>query len=144
MSAATDEVPLFVLPEHVRRRAALRLVVCDEPIAQPARSLRPAPSAAPLRLTQRGVAVLAAAVAVLAVALVALAWLSAPSGASSTPPPLVGNTVAVAPGDSLWSIAERVAPNRDPRAEVAQLQRLNHLDGAAGTDLVPGQVLRIH
>lgn len=144
MSAATDEVPLFVLPEHVRRRAALRLVVCDGPPARPAPMLRPAPAAVPLRLTSRGVAVLAAAVAVVAVALVALAWLSAPSSAGSTPPALVGDTVAVAPGDSLWSIAERVAPNRDPRAEVAQLQQLNHLDGAAGTDLVPGQVLRIH
>ncbi len=97
-----------------------------------------------MRLTQRGVVVLAAAVGLLAVALVAFAWLSAPSSAGSTPPALVGNTVAVAPGDSLWSIAERVAPNRDPRAEVAQLQRLNHLDGVAGTALVPGQVLRIH
>jgi LysM repeat protein len=42
-------------------------------------------------------------------------------------------------GDTLWSIASRVAPGRDPRDEVARLQRLNHLDGV---DLAAGQVLR--
>jgi LysM repeat protein len=48
--------------------------------------------------------------------------------------------VTVAPGDTLWSIAERVAPNTDPRAEVAALQKRN---GLTGVDLVPGEVLRI-
>jgi Tfp pilus assembly protein FimV len=145
MSAATDDVPVFVLPEHVSRRAAMRLVVCDDAPAPVAPAARPAPSAQPLRLTRRGVAVLAAAVAVVAAALVGLAWLSAPSSAGSTPAPAVaGDTVAVAPGDSLWSIAGRVAPNRDPREEVALLQRLNDLDGSSGSVLVPGQVLRVH
>ena len=45
----------------------------------------------------------------------------------------------VGAGDSLWSIAARIAPQRDPRAEVADLQRVNHL---ASTDLTPGQILR--
>lgn len=141
MSAATDDVPVFVLPEHVSRRAAMRLVVCDEPVAAP---LRSAPSAVPVRLTRRGVAVLAAAVAVVAAVLVGLAWLSAPSSAGTTRAPAVaGDTMAVAPGDSLWSIAGRVAPDRDPREEVALLLRLNHLTGSAGSALVPGQVLRV-
>ena len=50
-------------------------------------------------------------------------------------------TVTVQPGDTLWSIATRLAPQRDPRAEVADLQQLNHLGGGP---LVPGQVLRTH
>ncbi len=51
------------------------------------------------------------------------------------------DTVTVQSGDTLWSIAGRIAPQRDASAEVADLQRLNHLSGVA---LVPGQVLRTH
>ena len=92
--------------------------------------------AAPLRLTRRGVRVLALAVAALAVALVSLAALSAPSDSAGRPQPA---TVTVRDGDTLWAIASRVAPDRDPRAEVAELQRRNHL---VGVDLTAGQVLR--
>lgn len=92
-----------------------------------------------LRLTRRGVHVVAAAVAVLAVALVALARVSAPSpGASAHHVP---DTITVRSGDTLWSIAGRVAPDRDPGAEIAELQRLNDLSGVA---LEPGEVLRTH
>jgi LysM repeat protein len=42
----------------------------------------------------------------------------------------VTNTVVVHSGDTLWSIAARVAPQRDPRGVVAQLMVLNHLHGA--------------
>jgi nucleoid-associated protein YgaU len=91
-----------------------------------------------LRLTRRGVHVVAAAVAVLAVALVALARVSAPSADRGTSTVLPA-TVTVRAGDTLWSIAGRIAPEGDPTAEIAQLQRLNHLHGVA---LVPGQVLR--
>jgi len=93
--------------------------------------------APPVRLTQRGVIVLASVVAALAVGLVWAAWLSAP-GAAAGPAPRPG-MVTVHDGDTLWSIATRVAPDRDPRAEVADLQRRNHLDGVA---LTAGQVLR--
>src|SRR3954447_25789009 len=101
MSAATDDVPVFVLPEHVSRRAAMRLVVCDDAPEPVGPRLRPASAAVPVRLTHRGLAVLAAAVGVVAAVLVGLAWLSAPSSAGSAPAPAVaGKTVAVAPGDS--------------------------------------------
>ena len=90
-----------------------------------------------LRLTRRGVAVLAVAIAGLAAVLVWLAARSAPSPAPA--PRTVPANVTVRTGDTLWSIADRVAPQRDLRAEVATLQRLNHLSGAT---LVPGQVLR--
>ena len=91
----------------------------------------------PLRLTRRGVLVVGVAVAVFAAALIGTAWLSAPGVATSTAP--ASETVTVESGDSLWSIATRVAPGRDPRAEVADLQRLNRLGGVR---LAPGQLLR--
>jgi LysM repeat protein len=33
----------------------------------------------------------------------------------------------VQPGDTLWTVAERVAPHTDPRLIVAQIQSANHL-----------------
>ena len=44
----------------------------------------------------------------------------------------------VQPGDSLWSVAERVAPDNDTREVVAQIRRLNDL---TGSDLLVGQML---
>jgi LysM repeat protein len=41
-------------------------------------------------------------------------------------------------GDTLWSIAESLAPDTDPRDVVDALQEVNGLSGAS---LVPGQVL---
>jgi LysM repeat protein len=96
--------------------------------------------APPLRLTRRGVYVVGTAVAALAIMLVALARLSALSAGPSVPAH-GPHTVTVRAGDTLWSIAGRLAPQHDPQAEVAQLQRVNHLSGVA---LVPGQVLRTH
>jgi LysM repeat protein len=90
-----------------------------------------------VRLTRRGVRAVAAAVIALAVGLVALARLSAPSGgADARPAPA---TIVVQPGDTLWRLAGRLAPDRDPLAEIDELRRLNHLGGAV---LHPGQVLR--
>lgn len=95
-----------------------------------------------LRLTRRGrrvVAVLAAlpAVCVLAAALVAggSAALASRDGGA---PAGSFQTVTVMAGDSLWSIAERVAPHADPRDVVGAIQRLNALHGgqiAAGEQL---------
>lgn len=33
-------------------------------------------------------------------------------------------------GESLWSVARRIAPSADPRDVVVQLRRINHLDSA--------------
>jgi hypothetical protein len=119
---------------------------CRAPVRSPERPLatvttlyRPSPRtiAAPVRLTRRGVRAVAAVVIALAVGLVALARLSAPSGgADARPAPA---TIVVQPGDTLWRLAGRLAPDRDPLAEIDELRRLNHLGGAV---LHPGQVLR--
>jgi hypothetical protein len=114
--------------------------------ARPIRLNRSLPVAAstPIRLTRRGLALLAVASVVLAVAVVVMAWLSAgssASGASATSGSQAGPAVVtVHRGDSLWAIATTVAPNRDPRVVVVELQKLNHL---ADETVTPGQQLRV-
>lgn len=109
------------------------------PLASVTTLLAPADlrSAPPIRLTCRGVVALGAAVAACCATLLWLAARSAPSARSSTPAP---TSVTVRAGDTLWSIATRVAPQRDPRSEVGALQHANHLSDVA---LVPGQVVRV-
>ena len=51
-----------------------------------------------------------------------------------------GSAIEVRPGDTLWDIAASVADGQDVRAVVDEMQRLNGLDG---TDVVPGQLLRL-
>ena len=92
----------------------------------------------PVRLTRRGYAV----VGVLAVGLVAgLLWFAHVSAAAESPAPTTRPpaVVTVNDGDTLWSIASQIAPQRDPRAVVATLERVNHLTGSI---LLPGQRLR--
>ena len=49
-------------------------------------------------------------------------------------------TYVVRPGDTLWSIAGRVAPDQDPRAVVDAIGAANDLPGGG---LVPGQALQV-
>ena len=79
-----------------------------------------------IRLTRRGRAV----ARVLAIVLVvALFLLVAPGLARGDGPdrPAQRVTYVVEPGDTLWSIARRVAPARDPRPVVDGLIRANDL-----------------
>ncbi len=57
---------------------------------------------------------------------------------AATPQRLVD--VTVGPGDTLWGIAGEVAPDRDPRAVIAEIEELNGLTSAA---LRVGVVLRV-
>jgi LysM repeat protein len=132
MSVAVDYVPIVAIPERARRPR----VEPPAPLATVTQLHVPA-DAAPLRLTRRGVVVVAALVAALAFGILALAARSAPGAPG---PAAHTASVTVRAGDSLWSIATRVAPDRDPRAEIEALQRVNHLDGVT---VVPGQVLRV-
>jgi nucleoid-associated protein YgaU len=82
------------------------------------------------------VAGLAAAIAV-GTALLVAALLDGGSGGLR----LAGDSsVVVQSGDTLWSIAVTVAPERDTRAVVDAIVAANHLPGV---DLVPGQVLQL-
>jgi hypothetical protein len=136
-----DRVPITVAPAFVPPR--LRLVVPDhlEGALRPARRLHEPAGSPSLRLTARGRAAVVVAVALAAIGVVlALVLLpSAPTGpAAGRDAGPASSSVVVQPGDSLWSIATRVAPKADPRATVQRLIDRNHLAGLA---ITPGEVL---
>lgn len=58
--------------------------------------------------------------------------------ADSAPAGPVTAVVVVQPGESLWSIAQSIAPGADPREMVLRLRELNGLGSAV---VVPGQSL---
>jgi nucleoid-associated protein YgaU len=100
---------------------------------------RGARAAAPLRLTRRGLRLVA-------VLVLAAAFGGAVLGREFLAPDdalrLVGDTrVVVEPGDTVWSIAGEVAgQDRDVRPVVDAIERLNDLEGSL---VVPGQVLHL-
>ncbi|MBX3104533.1 MAG: LysM peptidoglycan-binding domain-containing protein [Microbacteriaceae bacterium] len=92
-----------------------------------------------LRITRRGRFVLA----VIAIAIAgSVAALSISNSAIAT----AGLTsddfqyVTVQPGETLWQLAESIAPSADPRDVIADLVRLN---GIEGSTIHPGQELAI-
>ena len=95
---------------------------------EPRLSLRPVARAAkPVRLTRRGRLVVILTLLVVAIVGFSMGRVSTQAAGPAKPLP----TVTVAPGQTLWQIATRVAPHADPRAMVLQLEALNHLHGAA-------------
>lgn len=53
------------------------------------------------------------------------------SGAAAGPVPVSRGTYLVRPGDTLWTIAERLAPGEDPRPLVRAIVQVNDLDAGA-------------
>ncbi|MGH3744704.1 MAG: LysM peptidoglycan-binding domain-containing protein [Mycobacteriales bacterium] len=80
-----------------------------------------------LRLTRRGRVL----VVLLALGLLLVAGFAAGRVSSSHAAPATTATAVVQPGDTLWSIAARVAPERDTRAVVRQIRAANHLSSAS-------------
>lgn len=97
-----------------------------------------------LRLTRRGRLVLVAAVTMLTVLAGLTLGLGSSLAASGGPAPdAARHTVILAPGQTLWSLATRIAPHDDPRLVVADIEALNHLTGApvqAGQRLIVPQI----
>ena len=65
-------------------------------------------------------------------------WGAGPGRHRPRAPAAVGEPVTVRPGETLWQIAERVAPGSDPRETVRRILDLNGLQTAevqAGTAL---------
>jgi hypothetical protein len=92
----------------------------------------------PVRLTRRGRVLL---VVVLAVVLAAAFSVGRSSTATSVrTAPWRPAAVVVAPHETLWEVATRVAPKRDPRVTVAAIVRLNALQGPV---VHPGQRLLV-
>ena len=140
-----------------RRQAVRGGAACAQRIpvvrAVPARPLRvvtgtpaavrpvAAPSARrrPLRLTRRGRIVLVVLPGLLALS-GALGAVAGTADAQAAPVHPVVRTVVVGSGDTLWSIAGRIAPGADRRDVVAALQQEN---GLAGAEVPAGAVLRL-
>jgi hypothetical protein len=90
-----------------------------------------------LRLTRRGRILALLVVTVLLFVAFSVGRVSS-SNAAAPAAPVVEHSVIVTSGETLWSIAQREAPGRDPREVVDLLQRTNHLTGMlrAGQRLV--------
>lgn len=84
----------------------------------------------PVRLTRRGrvllLFVLAAALTVLVTVGQAAITQAGPGGEPVAP---LGVT-RVEAGETLWALAQRIAPDRDPREVVAQIRELNGMDSS--------------
>ncbi|GEK84880.1 LysM peptidoglycan-binding domain-containing protein [Microbacterium aerolatum] len=104
--------------------------------------VRPVRPATRLRLTSRGRRVLVALAALPLAGGIAFAAISGGDAMASGDEVATASfeTVTVLPGDTLWSIAESLAPTADPRAVIGDIERLN----ALGTgSLQVGQQLAI-
>lgn len=95
-----------------------------------------------LRLTRRGQRVLAAVVAVPAAVALSAALLAGGTAIAGRDIPAAASfeTVKAMPGDSLWTIAQQVAPAEDPRDVVGAFLRLNAL---SSVELEAGQELAV-
>ncbi|MDP3952759.1 LysM peptidoglycan-binding domain-containing protein [Microbacterium sp.] len=108
--------------------------------------VRTAPAAATrLRLTTRGRRLLVTLAALPVAAGIGFAALSGGSALASgeTVATADFDTVTVMPGDTLWAIAEDVAPTEDPRTVINEIEKLNALSSGSlqvGQQLaIPGQ-----
>jgi len=102
---------------------------------QPLMPVRPAPGR--VRLTARGKAVVLGLLALLLLVAVS-AGRTGSQAATITETGAALQQTTVQPGDTLWSVAQRIAPDNDPRQVVAQIRRINHLHSSA---LQAGQLL---
>jgi LysM repeat protein len=94
-----------------------------------------------LRITRRGQVVLSVLIAIpLVLGVGAFVLGSGDAVATSTSSSTTFEHVRVQAGDTLWSIAERIAPKSDPRDVVADIIKLNQLGSAS---ITPNQLLAI-
>ncbi len=107
---------------------------------RPAAIVADRPTRSRLRLTARGRAVLLLLLAAPIAVWLLLAQLNGGAAAGTRDAGAPVPVVVVQPGESLWSIAEQVAPNADPRDVIDAIVSFNHLPSA---DVVPGEQLGV-
>ena len=90
-----------------------------------------------LRLTRRGKVVLLGLLALVLLVAVSVGRTGS-QAATVTETGSALQQTTVQPGDTLWSVSQRIAPDNDPREVVAQIKRINHLHGSS---LQAGQLL---
>ena len=78
------------------------------------------------RITRRGRLVLVGLVALLLLAVISVGRAGSQAATYVENGPTLQQTT-VQPGETLWSVAQRIAPDNDPRDVVAQLRRINSL-----------------
>lgn len=118
----------FAVQAPSRREA--RAFASDSPNA-------PRASGSPrLHLTRRGRVVVIGMTLLTLLGVFGLGRASSSSAAGVAPAP----SVVLQPGDTLWTVAHRVAPKHDPREVVEQLREINHLPTSA---VQAGQVLTL-
>jgi hypothetical protein len=111
----------------------------SQPLAV-APATRPASS---IHLTHRGRLVLIIALVLVGFTLVSLGRAATEAIAADPSVPQSGVSTTewvVQPGETLWAIAESVAPDTDPRDTIARIVQLNDLPGSS---VQAGQTLRI-
>lgn len=101
---------------------------------------RRSPHATRLHLTRRGAAALRVGGVALAAGLMLglvnpSLWAGSPGSAASVP---ARATYVVAPGETLWGLAERYAGQQDPRNYIYDVEKLNNLGAAP---IYPGERL---
>ena len=90
------------------------------------------------RLTRRGRVLLVAALAAALLGAFSLGRSASQAAPPSADPAASQQHVTVQQGDSLWTLARRIAPDNDPRDVVAQIRDLNDL---TSSELQTGQQL---
>ena len=139
MSASTAVQASTAIPSADSRRGAVsqpRAVSQSRAASRPGKPPR-------LRLTRRGrIVLIGLPLVLLAAVILSLAGLlnspakAADSASGLTVTPTV--SVTVQPGESLWAIAGKVDPGRDPRDVIADIVQLNDLQAGK---VMPGQQL---
>lgn len=100
-----------------------------------------APVRTQLRITERGRRVLAFLTALPLIAIIIASVISGGAAVANRSANLESfETVTVSSGDSLWSIAEEIAPTSDPRDVI---DAIVHLNALGNSTLTPGQSLAI-
>jgi hypothetical protein len=79
----------------------------------------------PARLTRRGRLAVTLALVVVSTGLLGLVQPQAFALGRGDGP--ATQRITVHPGETLWAIADRVAPDADPRSTIAALESMNHL-----------------
>ena len=84
-----------------------------------------------VRLTRRGRTVLVLALLTLALVAFTLGRIGSSQAATGAPAQVPYPQTTVHAGETLWSVAQRVAPGHDPRQVIAQISELNDLTGGS-------------
>ena len=124
MSTATMDRPMVSMTGRPTRLPA-GLLRCDEPFRP-----HPAPPAGRVRITRRGRLLLTLLAAGLLLVAISVGRTGSQAATATETGPSLSQTT-VQPGETLWTVAQRIAPRNDPRDVVAQIRRINHLHSSS-------------